>query len=465
MKVLLPPSLRHTIWTCCCLLLIAGNAGAQTVRVWETQALGNQRLTPLDSIELIKDLAKPPAGDAIKIQTEKHSQSIAGFGFTLTQGSAVAIMKLDEEARGALLNELFSDQGLAISMLRVGVGATDLSTGVYSYNEHAGDTTMEHFSLDGPDRDSLLPLMKQIQAIRPTIKWMATPWTAPTWMKTNQAWIGGSLRPEHYRDYANYLVAYLKTMRNEGLEIWALTPQNEPENDHNEPSMLMTAEQQFRFIDQHLGPAIENAGLSTKILAFDHNCDHPDYPIHVLQNTKYAAGAAFHLYAGKIDAMTTVHDATGKDVYFTEQWTSSEGDFGGDLHWHLINVVVGSLRNHSRSVLEWNLANLSDFSPHTPGGCDKCAGAITVLDAQTVQRNVSYYVIGHLSKFIRPGAIRVASDSDNANLHQVALTNPDGSTVLVALNNGPSALRFTVTAGGKHFVTEMPSGSVRTYVW
>ena len=443
------------------LLPIPNRSVAQTLSVWQTNPSTSQRLERVEETGLSKADA---ARAMIKIDASKKLQSVEGFGFTLTQGSAVAIMQLEESQRQRLLEELFGDSGLNISMLRIGVGATDLSTNVYSYDEHDGDVAMKRFSLDGPDRQTLLPLMKQIQTIQPDIKWMASPWTAPTWMKSNDGWIGGKLKPEFYPAYARYLVKYLQSMKAEGLEIWAMTPQNEPENPHNEPSLVMDADEQLRFIDKYLGPAIRKAKLDTKIIAYDHNCDHPEYPIAVLKGSKFAAGAAFHLYSGDISAMTTVHEATGKDVYFTEQWVSSDGGFAGDLRWHLKNVVIGSLQNYSRSVLEWNLANLADFTPHTPGGCSKCKGAITIVDASNFERNVAYYVIGHISKFVRPGAVRIASTASGMQVQQVVLQNTDGTIVLITLNESKNDTDFTIKFDNQAFETSIAGGSVATFI-
>ena len=180
-------------------------------------------------------------------------------------------------------------------------------------------------------------------------------------MKDNNSSIGGSLQTQYYDVYAKYFVKYIQQMKAEGITIDAVTPQNEPLNPGNNPSLVMTAAEQTNFIKNNLGPAFQAAGLTTKIITYDHNCDQPDYPIAVLSDpaaNAFVNGSAFHLYAGDISALTTVHDAfPDKAVYFTEQYTSSTGDFGGDLKWHLKNVIIGSMRNWSRTALEWNLAN------------------------------------------------------------------------------------------------------------
>jgi glucosylceramidase len=353
----------------------------------------------------------------IEIDHTQKFQTIDGFGYALTGGSADLINeKLDARQRTALLKELFltDGNGIGISYLRISIGASDLDDHVFSYCDippGQADPELKSFTLK-EDKENLIPVLKEILALNPDIKIMGSPWSAPVWMKTNDLPKAGSLKPEFYDAYARYFVKYIQEMEKEGIRIDAITLQNEPENPHNTPSMLMTAEEQATFVRKNLGPEFEKAGIRTKIVVFDHNCDHPEYPIAILNDQearKYIDGSAFHLYVGEIEAMSAVHQAhPDKNLYFTEQWTSGEGEFHGDLRWHVKNLIVGATRNWSRNVLEWNLAADPDFNPHTDdGGCTMCMGALTIGD--TVTRNVSYYIIAHASKFVPPGSVRVAS--------------------------------------------------------
>ncbi len=319
----------------------------------------------------------------------------------------------------------------------------------------------------GYDKKHLVPVLKDILKLNPDITIMGSPWTAPSWMKTNNHPKGGSLKPEYYDAYALYFVKYIQAMKAEGITIDAVTLQNEPENPNNTPSMLMTAEEQALFVKKHLGPAFEKEGIKTKIVVFDHNCDHPEYPITVLNDAdakKYIDGSAFHLYLGQIEAMTKVHDAhPDKNLYFTEQWTSGQGSSGGDLQWHVKNLIVGSTRNWSRNVLEWNLAADPQFNPHTgDGGCTLCQGALTIADS-VVSRNVSYYIIAHASKFVRPGAVRVESNIADG-IHNVAFVDPSGKKILVVVNDNPAPKDFAISFKGKVAEASLPAGAVATYV-
>ena len=230
----------------------------------------------------------------------------------------------------------------------------------------------------------------------------------------------------------------------------------------------MTAIQQTEFIKTNLGPAFKTANITTKIIAYDHNCDVADYPLTVLNDAKantFVDGSAFHLYAGDIGALSTVHDAfPDKNIYFTEQFTDSKGDFGGDLKWHLKNIIIGSMRNWSKTALEWNLANDSNFSPHTPGGCTTCKGALTIGTGSSVTRNVAYYIVAHASKFVPAGSVCVASNQAG-NLQSVAFKTPMGKKVLIVENDGNAEMTFNIKYRSKWVTSQLSGGSVGTYVW
>ncbi len=408
----------------------------------------------------------------IVVDTSQRYQTIDGFGFTLTSGSASLINRLGA-ARVTLLKELFgnSDRSIGISYLRISIGASDLSASVYSYDDMPSgqtDTSLAKFSLE-PDRAAgtgLIPLLKEIIAINPGIKILATPWSPPVWMKDNGASKGGKLQLQYYDEYARYFVKYILAMKAEGIIIDAVTPQNEPLHDGNNPSLYLPAEQEGEFIKYQLGPAFREANIKTKIIVYDHNCDKPEYPLAILNDPAakvFVDGSAFHLYAGDISVLSAVHhEHPDKQVYFTEQWTSSEDDFEGDLKWHTKNVIIGSMRNWSRNALEWNLANDPAFGPHTEGGCTQCKGALTI--GSTITRNVSYYIIAHASKFVPPGSVRVASTGEG-DLNTVAFETPSKKKVVIVLNEGTSDRTFNIKFKDKWVTPSLPAGSVATFLW
>lgn len=407
----------------------------------------------------------------IDVDDTKAFQEIDGFGYSLTGGSATLIHSLSEARQNALLRELFLTDSthIGVSYLRVSIGASDLSDTTFTYDEMpAGQTDeqLQHFSI-APDRKDLVPVLKKIVALNPHIKILGSPWTAPTWMKTNNSFKGGSLRPEYYNAYAQYFVKYVQAMQQEGIVIDAITIQNEPLHGGNVPSMVMQPAEQAAFIADHLGPAFRSAGIKTKIIIYDHNADRPDYPLTVLNNAgarPYVDGTAFHLYGGPITALSQVHDAyPDKHVYFTEQWVGGPGKFPSDLQWHVSTLIIGATRNWSRNVLEWNLAADPAYNPHTIGGCTTCLGALTI-DKDSVTRNVAYYIIAHASKFVRPGAVRIASTVP-AELNNVAFKTSDGKKVLIVVNTGHTGHTFSIRYKNRFVTTSLANGAVATYVW
>lgn len=397
-------------------------------------------------------------------------QSVDGFGYTLTGSSAYLIRRMGPAESASLMNELFGTGGnnLAVSYVRVSMGASDLSPSVFSYDDMpAGQTdpTLANFSLS-QDTVDLVPVLRQMLSVNPNIKILASPWSAPVWMKDNGSSMGGSLQPQYYPAYAQYFVKYIRQMEAKGIIIDAVTVQNEPQHGGNNPSMVMSAVQQADFVKNHLGPAFQAAAIRTKIIIWDHNCDNPNYPITILNDPaarNYIDGSAFHLYAGDVSAMSSVYNAhPDKNLYFTEQWTGANGSFDGDLKWHVKNVIVGTMRNRSRNALEWNLASDPAYGPHTTGGCTECKGAVTI-SGSNFSRNVSYYIIGHASRFVPPGSVRISS-TIAGDIYNVAFVTPSGKKVLVAVNDG-AAQGFNIRYKGKWVFASLPAGAVATFVW
>ncbi|MGC2297872.1 MAG: glycoside hydrolase family 30 beta sandwich domain-containing protein [Acidobacteriaceae bacterium] len=410
---------------------------------------------------------------AIEVKDRQKYQKMEGFGLALTGGSAQLLMRMDTSQRTQLLNELFGteDGDIGISYLRVSIGSSDMNDHAFTYDDlRAGDTDadLRHFDL-GPDKTSVVPALKEILEVSPSIRILGSPWSAPAWMKTNDNLKGGSLKPESYDTYAHYLVKYIETMKANGIAITAITPQNEPLNPKNTPSMVMSAEQEDQFIGQSLGPIFRKGGIATRILVYDHNCDRPDYPLTILadsQAQQYVEGSAFHLYGGKITALTQVHDAyPKKNVYFTEQMVvDRRHDAQLDIASPVRDLIIGAPRNWSRNVLLWNLAADPDFGPHTnDGGCPVCEGAIT-LDRNSVTRNAAYYTIAHAARFVRPGSVRVASNTSDA-LPNVAFVTPAGERVLIVSNDSGAPQQFQIRWRGKGVGTSLDAGAVATYVW
>ncbi|MBS1565087.1 MAG: glucosylceramidase [Bacteroidetes bacterium] len=461
------------------LLLLIVSIPART----QTKASASVWLTdPAQSILFEKQkewLSFGPAGktvfadsNRIVINEKESYQSVDGFGFALTGGSAQHIIRMSAPARKALLEDLFATTAshIGTSYLRVSIGASDLNERVFSYDDMpAGqtDSALQHFDL-GPDKQDVIPVLKEILAINPAIKILGSPWSPPVWMKDNHDTRGGSLLPQYYQVYARYFVRYIQAMQENGIRIDAITVQNEPLHPGNNPSCFMRAPEMALFVKSALGPAFKKASLPTKIIVWDHNADKPEYPLSILADPEanmYVDGSAFHLYGGKIENLSKVHEAyPGKNLYFTEQWVGAPGNLKKDLHEHVEKLIIGATRNWCRNVIEWNLAADPNYKPHTDrGGCDRCLGAVTIA-GDSIHRNPAYYIIAHAAKFVRPGSRRIASTSGNT-LPNVTFRTPTGQTVLIVLNAGDADRTFQINYRQKNAVATLSAGAVATYVW
>ena len=437
-------------------------------------------------------------GQAIVLDESQSMQTMDGFGFALTGGSAQNLMKMSRDERTKILKELFDtdDKSIGVSYLRLSIGASDLNNYVFSYDDlsdGATDYELKKFGL-AQDLKDVIPVMKEILAINPSIKILGSPWSAPIWMKTNNQVQGGKLKEECYPVYANYFVKYIQEMKKVGIRIYAITVQNEPLNSRNTPSMYWLPMDETAFIKNNLGPAFEKAGIQTKIILFDHNCDRPDYPLAILNDpdaAKYVDGSGFHNYAGDFSAMTLVHMARpDKNLYFTEQMVTEKPNSPEiNISNPVKRIILGASRNWSKNVILWNLAADPLNDPHTDnGGCSMCQGAITI-DGDQVTRNIAYYTIAHASKFVLPGSVRIASTDrgdksvglyedeqipgvyrtsiiENTEvLPNVAFKTPEGRIVLIVVNDTKSDRSFKVQFRGLFASLKLEPGAVGTYVW
>ena len=418
-----------------------------------------------------KDI-NPTQAFTIEIDESATFQTMDGFGYTLTGASAMLINNMNPVARTNLLKQIFSvENGVGINYIRISMGASDLDVKVFSYNDLPNgetDINQTKFSIE-QDKINLIPVIKEILTINPNLKIMATPWSAPVWMKTINSAVGGSLKPEYYASYATYFVKYIQAMKAEGINITSITPQNEPLHGGNNPSMLMSANEQLSFIKNNLGPAFEKAGIQTKIIIYDHNADNISYAETILNDAtanKYIDGSAFHLYAGDINALSSLHNKfPEKNLYFTEQWTSGSGSFGGDFNWNMKNVVIGASNNWCKTIMQWNLANDSNFGPHTEGGCTDCKGAVTI-NGSSFEKNVAFYNLAQISNMVSPGSKRIAS-SQISVVSNVAFIRPDGKKVLLVFNDSSSSVTIYLKLKSKALATPIPmtANTAITLLW
>ena len=444
-------------------------------QVWLTTGSGSKLLSRETDVHF--DSGAPPA-TLLRIVVDEGTayQEIVGFGAAITDASAWLIQnRLTAAQREALLQELFGPSpGIGLSFTRLTMGASDFSLHQYSYDDlPAGqtDSTLAHFSIDS-NRAYLLPVVQRALAINPRLKIMATPWSPPGWMKTTGSLIQGTLRPEAYGPLAEYFRRYIEAYRAEGVPIYAVTVQNEPHYEPpNYPGMRLEPPARARFVGQYLGPLFARRGIGTIILDWDHNWDEYQSPLQVLADSvapRYIAGVAWHCYGGDVAAQSLVHDAhPEKNAYFTEcsggEWAPT---FADNLKWFVRTLIIEATRGWAKGVLLWNLALDENHGPHT-GGCGDCRGVVTITSASgAVTRNVEYYALAHASRFVRPGARRVASTSGVAGLESVAFRNADdGSKALIVVNTDVQDRTFAVRWASQSFRYTLPAGAVVTFVW
>jgi glucosylceramidase len=454
------------------LALQSGTSLGQSVSQWLTTGDQTKLLQPQAAASFGANTGT--ASTTITVNEGTTYQTIDGFGASMTGSSAYVLnQKMSATQREALMNDLFTGSGIRLSFLRHSMGASDFSAqGDFTYDDKPQgqtDPNLTSFSIQ-PDRQDLIPMLKAARAKNGSLKIMGSPWSAPAWMKeTYNLRGGGWLNTTWYQAYANYFVKYIQAYAAEGLPIYAVTLQNEPLFAASYMAMRMDPGNQAAFLKNNIGPAFRNAGINTKLIVYDHNWDRPDYPNSIFADAdaaQYAAGSAFHGYGGNVGQQSTTHDAyPNKDIWFTEVSGTAGSSFAGDLKWHLSNIIIGTTRNWAKSALEWNLA-LDQNSGPTNGGCTNCRGVVTINNTNgSVTRNVEYYALGHASKFVDPGAVRIASNSIAGGIENVAFRNPDGSKVLIALNNGSAASTFKVVWNGQAFTTSLPAGAVATYKW
>lgn len=443
-----------------------------------------------DTVLLVNKSDIQDRNNIITLHPEEKYQQMDGFGAAITGSSCYNLLKMAPADRATILKETFDPKdGFGYSYIRISVGASDFSLDEYTYCDNPG---LENFAINEYDKRDLFPILKEIKAINPEVKIMASPWSCPKWMKVNNlkelkpfnSWTSGQLNPKYYQDYADYFVKYIRAMEKEGFYIDALTIQNEPLNRGNSMSLYMTWQEQRDFVKLALGPAFEKAGIKTKIVVYDHNYNYDDdksenydqgqYPLKIYGDAdaaKYVDGAAYHAYGGEKEELLKIHNARpDKNLYFTEMSIGLWGDgysFAKDLMWNMREVCIGSINNYNKAVIMWNYMLDEEHGPDRPGGCNICLGCITIhSDYKTMDKNSHYYTMAHLSRVIKPGSYRIKSDGmTDGNIHYSAFENPDKSYSVVLLNESQEPKTVTVELADKAFSYVVPEQSVISCIW
>jgi glucosylceramidase len=418
--------------------------------------------------------ASPDA--TVTVDPTTKYQTIVGFGASITDSSSYVMTKyLSQSGLTGLLVKLFDPAlGVGISFLRQPMGASDFSSvGNFSYDDGNPDPTLANFNIT-QDLKATVPVLKQALAIQPGIFILGTPWSPPAWMKSNHSMDGSGGAPGNpglstadYRPLAAYFVQYVEAYAKEGIVVRAVTPQNEPLNGTaSYPGMSLTAPYELGLIANDMGPAFQQASITTQIWAYDHNWDTESYPASIMADptgASFTEGAAFHCYGGDPSAMTTFHKAyPQKSVYMTE---CSGGTWQDDPFANTIDLAIDSTNNWARAVVLWNMALDENMGPQN-SGCPDCRGVVTI-NSKTgeVTYNADYYALGHFTKFARPGATRIGSTSSNGALSQVAFANTDGTLAFVAHNTGSSSMTVQVGMGPQAMTVVVPANAAVTLAW
>ncbi len=413
-----------------------------------------------------------PELPAVRVEPGQRFQTIEGFGGAFTEAAATTFYRMSAENRQRILRAYFDRaEGHGYLLCRTHINSCDFSLGNYAYDETPGDVELRDFSIER-DRRALLPMIQEAQRVAgTTLKLLASPWSPPAWMKTNgQMNHGGSLRAEYREAWARYFVRYIREYEAEGVPIWAVTVQNEPAATQVWESCIYSAEEERDFVRDHLGPALERAGLGhVKILIWDHNRDwlvervRPAFEDPVAR--RYIWGAAFHWYgADCFDNVRLVHEAwPDKKLLFTEGCQEGGPHIGSwALGERYARSIIHDLNRWTVGWVDWNMVLDETGGPNHVGNyCSAPIIADTKNDRLIFQS--SYYSIGHFSRFIRPGAARILCASTRDDLEVTGFQNPDGSVAVVVLNRTDEARTFELRLADRAGTATIPAHSISTY--
>lgn len=446
---------------------------AGTWSLYETARDNGHRLTAVP----VATSAAADAAGAVTLDPARQFQQMVGFGGALTESAAWVLAQLPAAQRLEVIRRYYDPkEGIGYTMARTHMNSCDFSLNMWSLDEVPGDYDLHAFTLD-PMRRWMMPLLQDARrtAGADRFKLLVSPWSPPAWMKTNfRMDDGGSLRPEYAEAWANYYVKFVQAMqREEHFPIWAFTVQNEPEAHQTWESCLYTPEEERDFIKNHLGPAFDRAGLTgqVKLLGWDHNRDRIEARAAAdfddPASARYLWGLGVHWYVSDdFAASSRVHASyPDKAVFFTEGCCEGGKELGAWEHGEqYATQMIGDFSNWVCGFLDWNIVLDQRGGPNHVGNfCD--APVIVNTETKEVHYNASFYYIGQFSRFVQPGAHRIAASEAPAPLRSIAFANPDGSLVAIVLNTSDAAVPFTLAAPQDARACSIPAHAIQTYIW
>lgn len=467
------------------------------VSIFQTSAAG-------DKLTLIAASSRNEGFDfKVILKPEIEYQTITGFGGAFTESSAYLLNKIGADNRRDILNAYFSDEGAKYSLTRTHMNSCDFSLDHYSYAPVEGDTALTSFSIE-EDMDDVIPMIHDAQKISTDgFKILASPWTAPPWMKDNNDWYGGRLRKDMYSTWALFFSKYIKEYKKQGIDIWGVTVENEPlGNGSNWESMHYTPEETADFVKNYLGPRLEKDSLDINILVYDQNRGEElkEWADVLLTDTtlsEYVYGTAVHWYSNTIDwmpeSLNYTHElAPNKHILHTEgcvdsevphwkddkwYWSKEATDWGWDWakeenkpdHPKYVPVyryardIIGCMNNWVEGWIDWNMVLDSQGGPNLAKNW--CVAPVIVdVEKDEVYYTPLYHVMKHFSKFIRPGAVRIGIDQSNDKLMITAVRNPDESIVVVALNSSDKDQSIELKIGDRNTYIQISKEAIQTII-
>lgn len=465
-----------------------------TAKTFTTTADGTYSLAEGET-KLFDGVSMAPT--TIEIDKNKKFQTIDGFGYAITYSSCYNLMQMNPEARLALLKRIYSTtEGYGVSYARISLGCNDFSSTEYTYCDKKGSENdpISNFELYSDENNYVIPILKEILSINPSLKIIAAPWTCPKWMKVadidtktpKDSWTDGHLNPDYRETYAKYFVKFINVMKEKGINIYAVSPQNEPLNKANCASLYMPWQEEAPFV-KALATEFKRSGLTTKIYVYDHNynydniADQEDYPIKLynaigdnFEGSELVVGAAYHDYGGNNNELTDIHNQRpDKELIFSETsigtWNNGR-DLSKRLMADMKNVALATVNQNCKAVLVWNLMLDNKMGPNLDGGCQTCYGAIDINQNgyNQLSYNSHYYIINHMASVVAPGAVRIGTTSRTINDSKIThaeFLNPDGSLAAVIINEGDENKSINLSDGIHNFTCNVPTNGVISCKW
>ena len=461
--------------------------------VYETSAGGN-KLTKVSGFTLEKN------SSIINLDPQQKLQTITGFGGSFTEASAYLLNRLSKDRRDTIIQAYFSEEGANYSLTRTHMNSCDFSLSQYSYSPVEDDVNLKYFTIK-EDKQDLIPMIKDaMNASKDGFKILASPWTAAPWMKDNNSWLGGKLLPKYYDTWALFFSKYIDAYKEEGIDIWGFTVENEPlGNNNNWESMHFTPDEMTNFVQHHLGPRLEKDSQNVKILGYDQNREHLNEWVDSMYNSeassKYFDGTAIHWYASTYEVFAKElqyahYKAPTKHLIQSEAcvdsqipvlkddawyWTKEATDWGWDWaldkdkHLHpkyspvnrYARDIIGCLNNWVDGWVDWNMVLDKQGGPNWfKNWC--IAPVIVDTENDEVYFTPLYYTMAHFSKYIRPGASVIGMENSDKELQVTAAENIDGSIAVVVFNEGNLKKSFKLLLGEKESIININAQAIQT---